>query len=86
VSGYKIEPDLRLPLQQPITTEEPPVPVSLPTPEIAQPVKITRSGRTSKPPCSETQPLSFTILLEEVLLSLVSQKSVAKNMADFHVC
>ena len=26
------------------------------------------------------------ILLEEVLLSLVSQKSVAKNMADFHVC
>ena len=26
------------------------------------------------------------ILLEEVLLSSVSQKSVAKNMADFHVC
>ena len=38
------------PLQQPTTTEEPPVPVSLPTPEIAQPVKITRSGRISKPP------------------------------------
>jgi hypothetical protein len=42
------------PLQQPTTTEEPPVPVSqptvsLPTPEIAQPVKITRSGRISKP-------------------------------------
>jgi hypothetical protein len=38
------------PLQQPTTTEEPPVPVSLTTPEIAQPVKITRSGRISKPP------------------------------------
>ncbi len=43
------------PLQQPTTTEEPSVPVSqptasLPTPEIAQPVKITRSGRISKPP------------------------------------
>jgi hypothetical protein len=30
--------------------------------------------------------VSFTKLLEEVLLSLVSQKGVAKNMADFHVC
>jgi hypothetical protein len=29
--------------------------------------------------------LSFTILLEEVLLSLLSQTIVSKNMADFHV-
>jgi hypothetical protein len=30
-------------------------------------------------------PLSYTILLQEVLLSLFSQASEAKNMADFHV-
>ena len=30
--------------------------------------------------------LSYTILLEEVLLSLFSQTSVAKNMADFVNC